>query len=79
MINSLAIYFEKNQIKQTLEIDTDNVNCLPYLLAETFAEIVRKSDAAPDVVVEFLHDALGLPDQDAKDEGENENENGNGQ
>ncbi len=74
MIDALTIQFEENQIKHTLEINTDNVNSTPYLLAETFAEIVRKSDAAPDVVVEFLHDALGLPDQETTGENEDENE-----
>lgn len=72
MIDALTIQFEENQIKHILEVDTDNVNSLPYLLAETFAEIVRKSGAAPDVAVEFLHDALCLPDQETN--GENENE-----
>lgn len=59
MIDNLTINFECNGIAHTLSVPTRDEN-LPYNLATAFAEVIRKSDANDEMVIENLMEEFQL-------------------
>ena len=59
MIDNLTITFESNGITHTLSVPTRDEN-LPYNLATAFAEVIRKSDANDEMVIENLMEEFQL-------------------
>lgn len=59
MIDNLTINFECNGITHTLDVPTRDEN-LPYNLATAFAEVIRKSDANDEMVIENLMEEFQL-------------------
>lgn len=55
MIDNLTISFEHEDIVHTLSVPTRDEN-LPYNLATVFAEVIKKSDANADIVINNLKD-----------------------
>ena len=55
MIDNLTINFERDGIAHTLNVPTRDEN-LPYNLATAFAEVIKKSDANADIVINDLKD-----------------------
>lgn len=55
MIDNLTITFESNGITHTLDVPTRDEN-LPYNLATAFTEIIKKSDANDEMVIDNLKD-----------------------
>ena len=59
MINDLSINFEYEGLQHIIKVPTDIVN-LPYNLAEAFREVINKSDANSDMVIEELINSFGF-------------------
>ena len=60
MIEYIFINIKNGDLTHTISIDTDIDGNLPYDLAEVFAEVIRLTNANPDMVVEQLVDKYGL-------------------
>lgn len=60
MIENINISFSQCGLDYCISIPTDNYENVPYLLASVFAELVEKSDANKDMVIEHLKGDLGL-------------------
>lgn len=53
MIQDLSINFESEGLQHFIKVPTDSEN-LPYNLAEAFKEVIEKSNANSDIVIEQL-------------------------
>lgn len=62
MIDEIRINIKNGGLTHTISIDTDIDSNLPYDLAEAFAEVIRLTNANPDMVVEQLINEYGLPE-----------------
>ena len=60
MIENINISFSQCGLDYYVSIPTDNYENVPYLLASAFAELVEKSDANKELVVEQMKGDLGL-------------------
>ena len=60
MIQELSITIRDGGLTHTISIDTDIDSNLPYDLAEAFTEVIRMTNANPDMVVEQLINEYGL-------------------
>lgn len=58
MITDLSINFESEGLQHIIKIPTDIID-LPYNLAEAFKEVINKSDANSDMVIEELINSFG--------------------
>lgn len=64
MIDNLTITFESNGITHTLNIPTRDEN-LPYNLAAAFAEVIKKSDANDEMVLDNLGEEFSYYKEDS--------------
>ena len=62
MIQEISIKIKSGGLTHTIQLDTDISENLPYDLAEVFAEVIRLTNANPDMVVEQLINEYGLPE-----------------
>ena len=62
MIEYIFINIKNGSLTHTISIDTDIDDNLPYNLAEAFSEVIRLTNANPDMVVEQLINEYGLPE-----------------
>ena len=62
MIEYISINIKNRALTHTISIDTDIDGNLPYDLAEAFIEVIRMTNANPDMVVEQLINEYGLPE-----------------
>lgn len=62
MIEYIFINIKNGDLTHTISIDTDIDDNLPYDLAEAFIEVIRLTNANPDMVVEQLINEYGLPE-----------------
>ena len=62
MIQEISINIKNRGLTHTIQLDTDISENLPYDLAEAFAEVIRLTNANPDMVVEQLINEYGLPE-----------------
>lgn len=53
MITDLSINYEYEGLQYFIKVPSDDNN-LPYNLAEAFREVIEKSNANPDIVIEQL-------------------------
>ena len=60
MIQEISIKIKGGGLTHTIQLDTDIADNLPYDLAEAFAEVIRLTNANPDMVVEQLINEYGL-------------------
>ena len=60
MIEYIFINIKNGDLTHTISIDTDIESNLPYDLAEVFSEVIRITNANPDMVVEQLVAKYGL-------------------
>lgn len=58
MITDLSINYEYGGLQYFIKVPSDDNN-LPYNLAEAFREIIEKSNANPDIVIEQLIQNFG--------------------
>lgn len=58
MIDNLAVSYSMNGLVFTISTETVDVN-LPYNLAELFYDLISKSEANEDIVIEQLIDRFG--------------------
>lgn len=63
MIQYISINIKNGDLTHTISIDTDIDGNLPYDLAEAFSEVIRLTNANPDMVVEQLINEYGLPER----------------
>ena len=61
MIQEISIKIKSGGLTHTIQLDTDMDGNLPYDLAEAFIEVIRLTNANPDMVVEQLISEYGLP------------------
>lgn len=63
MIEDLTIHYTCNGLAYAVSVDTDfdNLGNLPYLLGNAFAEIVNRSSANPEIVLDQMREELDLP------------------
>ena len=62
MIQYIFINIKNGSLTHTISIDTDIDGNLPHDLAEAFVEVIRLTNANPDMVVEQLVDEYGMPE-----------------
>lgn len=62
MIDEISINIKNGGLTHTISIDTDINGNLPYDLADAFIEVIRMTNANPDMVVEQLINEYGLPE-----------------
>ena len=62
MIDEISIKIKSGGLTHTIQLDTDIADNLPYDLAEAFIEVIRMTNANPDMVVEQLINEYGLPE-----------------
>ena len=62
MIDEISINIKRGGLTHTISIDTDIDGNLPYDLADAFIEVIRMTNANPDMVVEQLINEYGLPE-----------------
>ena len=62
MIEYISINIKNGGLTHTIQLDTDIGSNLPYDLADAFAEVIRLTNANPDMVVEQLINEYGLPE-----------------
>lgn len=67
MIEYISINIKNGGLTHTISIDTDIDGNLPYDLAEAFAEVIRLTNANPDIVVELLVNEYGSPEKEKND------------
>lgn len=60
MIDEIIIKIKSGGLTNTIQLDTDMDSNLPYDLAEAFIEVIRMTNANPDMVVEQLINEYGL-------------------
>lgn len=60
MIQEISITIKNRGLTHTIQLDTDMDSNLPYDLAEAFIEVIRMTNANPDMVVEQLINEYGL-------------------
>lgn len=60
MIQDISIKIKNGSLMHTIQLDTDMDSNLPYDLAEAFIEVIRMTNANPDMVVEQLINEYGL-------------------
>ena len=58
MFSDLTISYISNGIKNTLTIEDDHYDNMPYKLADMFTKVIRESDANPQIVIENLKNAF---------------------
>ena len=58
MIQDLTISYVCNGVKTTLTIEDEHYDNLQYKLADMFANVIRESDANPQIVIENLKNAF---------------------
>lgn len=58
MIRDLSINFEYEGLQHFIKVPTEDSN-LPYNLAEAFKEVIEKSNANSDIVIEELIEYFG--------------------
>lgn len=63
MIEYISINIKNGGLTHTISIDTDIDSNLPYDLAEAFAEVIRLTNANPNMVVEQLINEYGSPER----------------
>lgn len=62
MINNLSIAYTYEGIDYTLSVKSDEN--LPFSLASAFSEVIRKSDANEEIVIEELINEFGYKQND---------------
>ena len=62
MIQEISIKIKNSGLTHTISIDTDIDGNLPYDLADAFIEVIRLTNANPNMVIEQLVDEYGLPE-----------------
>lgn len=60
MIENINISFTQCGLDYYITIPTDNYENIPYLLASAFTELIEKSDANKELVIEQLKGNLGI-------------------
>lgn len=60
MIDEISIKIKNGSLTHTIQLDTDMNSNLPYDLAEAFIEVIRMTNANPDMVVEQLINEYGF-------------------
>lgn len=74
MIQYIFINIKNDGLTHTISVDTDIDGNLPYDLAVAFSEVIRMTNANPDMVVEQLINEYGLPESmQIVSDSENEN------
>ena len=74
MIQDISIKIKNGSLTHIINIDTDMDGNLPYDLAEAFSEVIRMTNANPDMVIEELVAKYGFPESmQTGDDYENEN------
>lgn len=63
MITDLSINYEYGGLQYFIKVPSEDNN-LPYNLAEAFEEVIRKSNANPDIVIEQLVESFGYVNKD---------------
>ncbi len=58
MITDLSINYEYGGLQYFIKVPSEDNN-LPYNLAEAFEEVIRKSNANADIVIEQLVESFG--------------------
>lgn len=61
MIDEISINIKRGGLTHTIQLDTDMDSNLPYDLADAFIEVIRMTNANPDMVVVQLINEYGLP------------------
>ena len=62
MIEEISIILKDGGLTHTISINTDIDDNLPYDLADAFSEVIRLTNANPNMVIEQLVDEYGLPE-----------------
>lgn len=62
MVEYISINIKNGGLTHTISIDTDIEGNMTYELAEAFSEVIRLTNANPDMVVEQLVYKYGLPE-----------------
>ena len=63
MISDLSINYECAGLQYFIKVPSDDNN-LPYNLAEAFEEVIKKSNANADIVIEQLIESFGYVTKD---------------
>lgn len=63
MITDLSINYEYEGLQYFIKVPSDDNN-LPYNLAEAFREVIEKSNANSDIVIEQLIESFGYVTKD---------------
>lgn len=63
MIDEISIKIKSGGLTHTIQLDTDMDSNLPYDLTEAFIEVIRMTNANPDMVVEQLINEYGLSER----------------
>lgn len=58
MIRDLSVNFENEGLQYFIKVPTESTN-LPYNLAEVFKEVIEKSNANSEIVLEQLTEYFG--------------------
>ena len=67
MIEYISINIKNGGLTHTIQLDTDIDSNLPFDLADAFIEVIRMTNANPDMVVEQLINEYGLPETEKND------------
>ena len=62
MIQNLTIKFTQNSLEHTIEVPVEDDN-LPYNLADAFVEIINKSNANENMVLEYMNYSLQIREE----------------
>lgn len=62
MIEEISIILKDGSLTHTISINTDIDDNLPYDLGDAFIEVIRLTNANPNIVIEQLVDEYGLPE-----------------
>ena len=63
MIRDLSINFEYEGLQHFIKVPTEDDN-LPYNLAEAFKEVIAKSNANPEMIINQLVEYFGYDPKD---------------
>lgn len=66
MVTDIVMSFNRHQIAYSLQIPEADDN-IPYNLAEAFAEIIKQTEANPDIVIEQLISEFGYKENKNND------------
>ena len=59
MIDNLKVSFDYNNIQYTLSTSDSEPEDIPYDIAEIVTQLIKLSDANPDIIIDSLIDDFG--------------------